>query len=249
MGTRSTNACRATFPHRRNAIGDFAEGGELRSPRASEPGRHSSAGKIRNGGHAAPRMRFPSGAETIRASAQANRGRGDCCPGDGLQSRNKPDAEHAHDPVAGLHAVAHDARGGHHGGDHQCRLRPAARKTDWIAGGWQTGGHRRIRSGRLPGHSLLFWCELLLDDPEAGSRDPCRPRVHNLTIRKGPSGGCGCPRSCRRNPRGSSRSISILFWWSFLLWWRSWEKPGAWVVLMRWWWAHGWRSLSGLPGN
>src|SRR3989442_15744988 len=78
-----------------------------------------------------------------------------------------PDAQHADDSFARLHADAHDARGSHRGGDNQRRVCTAAAQTDWLARGWQIRRPGRLRSGRLPGNSLLFWCEPLLDDAEA----------------------------------------------------------------------------------
>src|SRR5260370_522930 len=58
------------------------------------------------------------------------------------------------------------------------------RKNGGIARGGQKSGDGGIGSGRLPGNSLLFWCEPLLDDCEAWSRDPCSPTSHNLIIRR-----------------------------------------------------------------
>ena len=56
-----------------------------------------------------------------------------------------------------------------------------------FARGWQIRGPRRLRCGRLPRNSLLFWCEYLLDDNQAGCRGLCRQQNHNLTRRRSPS--------------------------------------------------------------
>src|SRR2546425_256689 len=78
-----------------------------------------------------------------------------------------PDAQHTDDSFARLHADAHDACGSHRGRDNQRRVCAAAAQTDRLARSWQIRRPSGLRSGRLQGNSLLFWCEPLLDDAEA----------------------------------------------------------------------------------
>ncbi len=48
------------------------------------------------------------------------------------------------------------------------QLRMTARKANRVARSWQTGRLGGLRGGRLPRNSLLFWCEYVLGNDEAG---------------------------------------------------------------------------------
>jgi len=103
--------------------GDATRGGtgssELRSPGAGECRGHPDVGEIAHGGDAAAGLRFSFGIEAIRAGTKIDRGGGHRGAGDGLQSGNQPDDEHADDIVAGVYATSHDAGGSDCGGDDQ----------------------------------------------------------------------------------------------------------------------------------
>ena len=85
---------------------------QLRSPGTNHRRRYSRALQIANRRHAATGLRLSSWLEAICPCSQTDRRWRHRVAGHRLQSRHQSHRQHAHDSLAGLHAIAHDSRRG-----------------------------------------------------------------------------------------------------------------------------------------